>query len=94
MKAQVSRYRTFLEWSLTAVSLSVIVLVMLAADTPVRQYADAMRVDVKHQVVQQRIPEPIDRVGRTAWRICMDNQPLAGFAGVALVLVVFMRRMR
>ena len=94
MKARVSRYRTFLEWSLSLVSVSIIMLVMLSADTPVRQYADAMSADVKHEVVKRRVPEPIERAGRTAWRICMDHQPLAAFSGVAFVLVVFMRRMR
>jgi hypothetical protein len=94
MKARVSRYRTFLEWSLSLVSVTVIVLVMLAADTPVRQYATAMGTDARHQMVERRVPEPLEHIARTAWRICMDHQPLAGFAGVAVVLVVFMRRMR
>jgi hypothetical protein len=94
MARAVSRYRTFLEWSLSIVSVTTIVLVMYASDTPVRQYANAYSTNVTHDRVHMRMPEPLVRAGRTAWRICMDNQQLAGFAGVATVLVLFMRRMR
>jgi hypothetical protein len=89
-----SRYRTFIEWTLSAVALTTIVLVMLSVDSPVRQYATAMMGDVRHSAVAMKVPEPIARVGRDAWRLCMDHKPLAGFAGVGAVLVVFMRRMR
>jgi hypothetical protein len=94
MSSGVSRYRTLIEWSLSALAVTTIVLVMLWVDSPVRQYATAMTANVQHNVVAMRIPEPVARVGRNAWRLCMDHKPLAGFAGVAAVLVLFMRRMR
>ena len=89
-----SRYRTLIEWTLSAVALTTIVLVMLSVDSPVRQYANAMIGDLRHSAVAMSIPEPVARVGRDAWRLCMDHKPLAGFAGVGAVLVIFMRRMR
>jgi len=95
MQNGVSRSRTVIEWSLSAVALTTIVLVMLSVDSPVRQYAATAATTVKPDAaIGTRVSEPIARVGRTAWRICMDHQPLAGFAGVATVLVLFMRRMR
>jgi hypothetical protein len=90
----VSRYRTLIEWTLSAVALTTVLLVMYAIDSPVRQYASSFTADVKGDAVGRRIPAPVEHVGRTAWRICMDHKPLAGFAGVATVLVLFMRRMR
>jgi hypothetical protein len=89
-----SRYRTLIEWSLSLVALTMLVLVMLAIDSPVRQYAGAITANVTSDGARLRIPEPVAHAGRTAWRICMDHQPLAAFAGVASVLVLFMRRMR
>ena len=94
MSSGVSRYRTLIEWTLSAVALTTIVLVMLSVDSPVRQYATSMATSVLHDTTVMRVPEPIARVVRSAWRICMDHQPLAGFAGVAAVLLLFMRRMR
>jgi hypothetical protein len=94
MSRGVSRYRTLLEWTLSAAALTTIVLVMLSVDSPVRQYSTAMMADAQHNAVAMRIPEPLARVARNAWRLCMDHRPLAGFAGVAAVLVLFMRRMR
>ena len=94
MSSGVSRYRTLIEWTLSAVALTTIVLVMLSVDSPVRQYATAMADDVKHNAIAMRLPEPVSRTGRNVWRLCMDHKPLAGFAGVAVVLVLFMRRMR
>ena len=94
MRSGVSRYRTLVEWTLSAVALTTIVLVMLSVDSPVRQYATSMMADVQHNAVAMRIPEPVARVSRNAWRLCMDHRPLAGFTGVAAVLVLFMRRMR
>ena len=94
MRSAVSRYRTLIEWSLSALAVTTIVVVMLSVDSPVRQYASAMGTDVTHSVFGMQVPEPVARVARTAWRICMDHKPLASFASVAVVLVVFMRRMR
>ena len=94
MKSGVSQYRRLIEWSLSAVALTIIVLVMLSVDSPVRQYGTTMLTDVQHSAVAMRVPEPVARVGRNVWRLCMDHKPLAGFAGVATVLVLFMRRMR
>jgi hypothetical protein len=94
MSNGVSRYRTLIEWTVSAVALSTVLAVMLSVDSPVRQYAVAAASTARHDPVAMRVPEPVARVGRTAWRICMDHQPLAGFAGVATVLVIFMRRMR
>lgn len=94
MRNVVSRYRTLIEWGLSALALTTVVVVMLSMDTPVREYASTAASEVSTDHVGVRVPEPIARAGRTAWRICMDHQPLAGFAGVALVLVLFMRRMR
>ena len=90
----VSRYRTLIEWSLAAVALTTIVLVMISVDSPVRQYAKSLTMNLNQPHIAFRAPEPIVHAGRTAWRICMDHQPLAAFASVAIVLVVFMRRMR
>jgi hypothetical protein len=89
-----SRYRTVIEWTLSAAALATIVAVMYAVDSPVRQYATAFTTDAAHHRMTLRVPEPVVGAGRTAWRICMDHQPLAGFAAVATVLVLFMRRMR
>ena len=94
MRSGVSRYRTLIEWSLSALAVTTIVVVMLSADTPVRQYATSMGADVKQSAFAMQVPAAIESPARTAWRICMDHKPLASFAGVAIVLVVFMRRMR
>jgi hypothetical protein len=94
MSTGVSRYRTLIEWTLSGLALTTIVVVMLSVDSPVRQYATVMVGDVKHSAVAMKVPEPVARVSRNAWRLCMDHKPLAGFAGVAVVLVLFMRRMR
>jgi hypothetical protein len=94
MSTGVSRYRTLIEWTLSALALTTIVVVMLSVDSPVRQYATVMVGVVKHSAVAMKVPEPVARVSRDAWRLCMDHKPLAGFAGVAVVLVLFMRRMR
>ena len=94
MNSGISQYRRLIEWSLSAVALTIIVLVMLLVDSPVRQYGTAMLADAQHNVVAMRIPEPVALVGRNIWRLCMDHKPLAGFAAVATVLVLFMRRMR
>ena len=94
MRTEVSRYRTLLEWALSGVSIATIVLTMLAADTPVRDYSNAIASDAARKATVLHVPEPVEQVGRTAWRICMDHQPLAGFTAVATVLVLFMRRMR
>lgn len=94
MANEVSRYRTLLEWLLSATALTTVVAVMLMIDSPVREYVMAGASSVSHDAMALRIPEPIAGVIRTAWRICMDHQPLAAFAGVAAVLVFFMRRMR
>jgi hypothetical protein len=89
-----SRYRTLIEWSLSMVALTIVVLAMLAIDSPVRQYAGNITANITSDGARLRVPEPVVHVARTAWRICMDHQPLAAFAGVASVLVLFMRRMR
>jgi len=94
MRNEVSRYRTLIEWTLSAFALATVLTVILAFQSPVRQQATTAASKFSRDAVELRIPEPIARAGRTAWRICMDHQPLAGFAGVALVLVLFMRRMR
>ena len=94
MSTGVSRYRTLIEWTLSVVALTTIVVVMLSVDSPVRQYATVMAGDVKHSAVAMKVPEPVARVGRDTWRLCMDHKPLAGFTAVAAVLVLFMRRMR
>jgi hypothetical protein len=94
MGNEVSRYRTLIEWTLSAMALATVIVVILALDSPVRQQATTAASGLSRDAIELRIPEPISRAARTAWRICMDHQPLAGFAGVALVLVLFMRRMR
>ncbi len=94
MAHEVSRYRTLIEWLLSAAALTTVIVVMLMADSSVRQNVMTTAATVSHDAVALRLPQPVERVGRTAWRICMDHQPLAGFASVALVLVFFMRRMR
>ena len=94
MANEVSRYRTILEWLFSAVALTTVVAVMLMINSPVREYVLGSASRVSHDAIAWRVPEPIASAGRTAWRICMDHQPLAAFAGVAVVLVFFMRRMR
>jgi hypothetical protein len=94
MGQEVSRYRTVIEWSLSAFALATVIVVMLAMNGPARQYVASTASRVSHDAVGLRVPDPIARVGRSAWQACMDHQPLAGFAGVAVVLVFFMRRMR
>jgi len=94
MANEVSRSRTLLEWLLSATALTTVVVVMLMVDSPVRAYLLAGASSVSHDAIAWRMPEPVASVGRTAWRVCMDHQPLAAFAGVAVVLVFFMRRMR
>lgn len=92
MKA--TRRRTLIEWTLSAAAVAIVVLVMVSLDTPARDYAEAVAATTQPRDFSPRVPEPIARAGRTAWRICLDHQPLAAFAGVATVLVLFMRRMR
>jgi len=94
MANEVSRARTILEWLLSAAALTTVAAVMLTVNSPVREYVLASASRVSHDAIAWRVPEPIADVGRTAWRICMDHQPLAAFASVAVVLVFFMRRMR
>ena len=93
MRNEASPYRTMIEWTLSAAAVATIVVVMLAVDTPVRQYMKTTTSSLSKGPVL-RIPKPVEHFGRSAWRICMDHQPLAAFAGVACVLVLFMRRMR
>lgn len=94
MKKAVSRYRTAIEWALSATALMTVMLVMLAVDTPVSQYAGSMAHSLAPAGGGIGVPKPIAEAARTAWQICMDHQQLASFAGVAVVLVFFMRRMR
>jgi hypothetical protein len=94
MANEVSRQRTLIEWLLSAAALTTVIVVMLMVESPVRQNVMTTATKVSHDVVALRLPQPVERVGRTAWRICMDHQPLAAFAGIAVVLVFFMRRMR
>lgn len=85
---------TLIEWTLSAAAIVLVVMVMLTLDTPARDYAVAVASTTQPRTFSPRLPGPIARAGRTAWRICLDHQPLAAFAGVATVLVLFMRRMR
>ena len=94
MNNPVSRYRTAIEWSLSAAALTTVVVVMLWANSPVRQYVLGTASHLGRDVMSLRVPEPIAHAVRSTWRVCMDHQALAGFAGVAAVLVFFMRRMR
>jgi hypothetical protein len=93
MAREISRRRMLIEWSLSAAALTLIAAVMLSMDTPVRQYTGAMMTE-PGTGGHLRVPLVISGAARTAWQICMDHQQLAGFSGVALVLVLFMRRMR
>lgn len=94
MRNEVSRYRTAIEWLLSAAALTTVITVVVMVDSPVRQNVLTTASKVSRDVVELRVPEPVARLGRNAWRACMDHQQLAGFAGVAVVLVFFMRRMR
>jgi hypothetical protein len=94
MANQVSKRFTLVEWCLSAAALTLLVGVMVAMDTPVRHMAESAALDAGKGSLELRVPRPIMDAGRTAWRICLDHRPLAGFAGVACVLVLFMRRMR
>jgi hypothetical protein len=94
MNNVVSRYRTALEWSLSAAALTTVIVVMLWVDSPVRQYVLGTAANLGHDVIRLRVPGPLEHAARSVWQVCMDHQQLAGFAGVAAVLVFFMRRMR
>ena len=94
MHNHVFRRPTLIEWCLSVAALTLVISVMAAMDTPVRHYAAAVASESATGSVRVHVPEPITRTARTAWRICQDHQPLAAFAGVASVLVLFMRRMR
>jgi hypothetical protein len=91
---QVSRYRTVIEWTLSAAAAATVISVMLMMDTPVRSYADAVASTTAANGMHVRVPKPVADTARNAWRLGMDHRPLAAFGGVALVLVLFMRRMR
>jgi hypothetical protein len=91
---QVSRYRTVLEWTLSAVAAATVISVMLMMDTPVRSYADGVASRMAVDGVHLRVPKPVADVARSTWRLGMDHRPLAAFGAVAAVLVLFMRRMR
>lgn len=94
MRNRASRTRTLIEWALSVTAATTVVVVVLTLDSPVRDRATALSSSLTRSAIALRVPEPIARTGRNAWRICMDHQPLAGFAGVACVLLLFMRRMR
>jgi len=94
MGNEVSRHRTLIEWLLSAAALTTLIVVLLVVDSPLRQNVMTTAATTSHDAAALRLPQPVTRAGRTAWRICMDHQPLAAFAGVAVVLVFFMRRMR
>lgn len=94
MRNEASRSRTLLEWVLSAAAAATVIAVVLSLDSPVRDRAAALSSSLTRSAVALRAPEPVARAARNAWRICMDHQPLAGFAGVACVLLLFMRRMR
>ena len=53
-----------------------------------------MAVSTKAGDLAPRMPQPLADAGRSAWQLCKDHGPLAGFAGAAVVLVAFMRQMR
>jgi len=93
MNTPARRY-TLIEWALSATAITLVVAVMLTMDTPARDYVEAKASNASASDLRSTVPEPLTRMTRAAWRICMDHQPLAGFAGVACVLVLFMRRMR
>jgi hypothetical protein len=88
------RRRTLIEWVLSAAALATVAGVMLVMDTPVRRYAGAVVSTTGAGGLHVRVPQPLADGSRAAWRVCLDHQPLAAFAGVAGVLVLFMRRMR
>ena len=93
MSNEARRYQV-IEWALSATAITIVVVGVLAMDTPARDYVHGMAVSTKAGDFAPRMPQPLADAGRSAWQLCKDHGPLAGFAGVAIVLVAFMRRMR
>jgi hypothetical protein len=60
-------------------------------DPRVREYA---RGAMGHGGGAWSVSHDVSAFARSAWDLCVDHQPLAAFAAVGLMLVVFMRRMR
>ncbi|HTM02146.1 MAG TPA: hypothetical protein VL173_01475 [Vicinamibacterales bacterium] len=82
------------EWALSAMAVTIVALAVLAMDTPARDYLHGMAASTRAADFAPRVPQPVADAGRSVWQICEDHGPLAGFAGVAVLLVVFMRQMR
>jgi hypothetical protein len=89
-----TRRHSVVEWALSAMGITIVALAVLTMDTPARDYVHGMALSSGASDFALRVPQPLADAGRSAWRICEDHGPLAGFAGVAIVLVAFMRRMR
>ena len=83
--------RTVIEWTLSIGALAVVAVAIVGMDARVRDYA---RGAIARGQVDWRAPQAVTDLARTAWDLCMDHQPLAAFAAVGLMLLLFMRRMR
>jgi hypothetical protein len=89
-----TRRHSVVEWALSAMGITFVALAVLTMDTPARDYVHGMAVSTKAGDFAPRMPQPLADAGRSAWQLCKDHGPLAGFAGAAVVLVAFMRQMR
>src|SRR4051794_5202797 len=78
MANEVSSHRTLIEWLLSAAALTTVIVKMLMVESPVRTNVIRTASQASRDAVALRLPEPVTRAGRTAWRLCMDHQPLAG----------------
>lgn len=83
--------RTVMEWMLSIGALAIIAVVISRMDTRVGSYVTSAFTGNGAAV---GVPDSLSRSLRAALDLCRDHQPLAVFAGVAFVLVLFMRRLQ
>ena len=93
MSNEARRHR-LVEWAMSAAAITIVVFGVLAMDTPARDYVHGVATSTSASDLAPRVPQPLTDTWRSAWQICADHGPLAGFAGIAVVLVLFMRQMR
>jgi hypothetical protein len=91
MRASHASRRTLMEWMMTLGGVVLIAAVVSTLDVRIGGYAaSAVRGTGAASGVSNTVSETL----RSVLDLCRDHQPLAVFSGVALVLMVFMRRMR
>jgi hypothetical protein len=80
-----------LEWVLSIAGMATVALVVAAMDGPARDYAHSVLMSGGGHIAMS---QQAFHVATAAWDLCRDHESLAGFAGAATVLVLFMRHMR